>query len=410
MKRIFNFLTKHPIYVLLIVICFVFLPQAIIKDSQSESKLIIRVIGVDKVDNQFEVSAIAYIPKASQSFVENYKVIEGKGKTLYDAISSATKETGKKIDLAHTGIVFVNSELCEQGLVESVDFLVKDYSLGNNTFVVYVPNSTKEIIKAANTLTLSSGIKLSNVADFDEEKIIHGNSNIESVYDSAYSPSKCALLNIMEISEEQGLEPSGESSSAEEGGGNSKNSETQNSKKILNSGKILVLKSAKKALTLDVEQANMFKWTRNSKFSDILIIENYSDDNFDNATLTFDVEENKVSYELGFENGVPVYKIKINPHLSLVEVNQKNINNKTANHSFNYFSQTLENHINSKIFEDVTQILNLLKNQNLDVNKIYEKFNAVKTKEFQNFIKKLSDKEKYFQNISFQVEVNAIIE
>ena len=148
MKKLFNFLKNHPIYCLIIIICVVFLPGAIIAKPQAESKLIIRALGIDKSGDEYQVSAIAFLPKASQSFQENYKIVEGKGRTLYDAVSAAAKETGKDIGLAHTGIVFVNDEICQEGLVESIDFLVRDYSLGNDTYVVYVPESTKELVEA----------------------------------------------------------------------------------------------------------------------------------------------------------------------------------------------------------------------------------------------------------------------
>ena len=209
MKKLFNFLKNHPIYCLIIVICVVFLPGAIIAKPQAESKLIIRALGIDKAGDEYQVSAIAFLPKASQSFQENYKIVEGKGRTLYDAVSAAAKETGKDIGLAHTGIVFVNDEICREGLVEAIDFLVRDYSLGNDTYVVYVPESTKELVEAAHNLAMSSGIHLGDVAGYDERKVVHGESNIESIYDSAYSPSKCSLMTVMEMSEEEGIEPGG---------------------------------------------------------------------------------------------------------------------------------------------------------------------------------------------------------
>ena len=174
MKKLFNFLKNHPIYCLIIVICVVFLPGAIIAKPQTESKLIIRALGIDKAGDEYQVSAIAFLPKASQSFQENYKIVEGKGRTLYDAVSAAAKETGKDIGLAHTGIVFVNDEICQEGLVESIDFLVRDYSLGNDTYVVYVPESTKELVEAAHNLAMSSGIHLGDVAGYDERKVVHG--------------------------------------------------------------------------------------------------------------------------------------------------------------------------------------------------------------------------------------------
>ena len=408
MKKINNLINNHPIYLLIIIICLVFLPSAIVAKPQSESKLIVRALGIDKVGEEYEISAIAFLPKASQSFTENYKIVEGKGKTLYEAIASATKETGKDVGLAHTGIVFVNDELCKQGLVESMDFLVRDYSLGNNTFVVYVPDSTKEMIKLTNSLALSSGIRVADVADYDEEKILHGQSNIESIYDSAYSKSKCSLLSVMEISETEGLSVEGQPSGNEESSG-AGGTEGEKEKKILNSGKILVLKSGKKALLLEEEEADFYKWTRNSKFSDILIIENFSDEKFDNAILTFTVKSNDVNYDLSFENNIPVCTLTINPTLILMEANQKNTDSDISLFASIEPTGKLKETINNKIKTEVEQILEKFKTLNLDVNKVYEKFYASKTKQFKQFLNTLENKEDYLSEIVFKVVVKSEI-
>ena len=84
MKKIFNFVKMHAIFILFCVICVVFLPNAVVAQPQSRTKLVVRAIGVDKKDSGYEVSAIVFIPKATQTFSENYQVVSGKGNSLSD--------------------------------------------------------------------------------------------------------------------------------------------------------------------------------------------------------------------------------------------------------------------------------------------------------------------------------------
>lgn len=411
MKKIFNFIIIHPIYFLIIFICVVFLPGAIIARPQTESKLIIRALGIDRNGENYEISAIAFLPKASQSFTENYKVVEGKGKTLYEAISEAAKETGKDIGLAHTGIVFVNDGLCEEGLIESIDYLVRDYSLANGTFVVYVPNSTKDLIKAANNLVMSSGIRLGDVADFDEENVLHAKSNIESIYDSAYSPSKCSLMNVMEISGNEGLEAGEEQAEGDsESGQSSQSGRQQEEKKILNQGKILVLKAGKKAILLDENQTNKYKWTKSSKFSDTLILKDFSDKNFKNANISLIVNSNDVKYDLDFKDGKPIYTFVINPRLSIIEVNQDGIDDNIFLNPSDFATDKLKTTINNKIKNEVYDIINIFIENKTDVNSVYEYFNAEKTSDFQKYLLSLENKEDFLSGIDFYVEVNCVVE
>ena len=411
MKKIFSFINKHPIYLLLIIICVVFLPGAVIARPQSESNLIIRALGIDKNGDEYEVSAIAFLPKASQSFAENYKVIEGKGRTLFEAIAVAANETGKKVGLAHAGIIFVNDGICQEGLTQAVDYLVRDYSLGNETYVVYVEDSSKELIKAANNLAMSSGIRLGDIAAFNEETFIHGKSNLESIYDSAYSPSKCSILSVMEMSEEEGLESGGgqNNSNSGEESEQSKNS-GENEKKILNEGKILILKEGKKALLLNKEQTEQFRWTKSSSFSDSLILKNFSDKNFKDATITLSVNKNNVSHKLDFKNGKPVFTFIINPRMSIVEVNQKVLDRDIFLNVTSFETEKLKTTINNKIKDKVYSIIKTLVDANVDVNLIYEKFNAEKTSEFQKFLSKLENQEDFLSKVKFYVEVDCKIE
>ena len=417
MKKIFNFLRYHPIYCLFIAICLIFLPGAIVAQPESQTKLIVRALGIDKNGEDYEVSAVVFTPKSSQDFTENYKVVEGKGGSLYEAVVAVGIELGREIGLAHTGVVFVNDEVCESGLIESLDYLIRDYSLGNDTFIVYVPDSSKDMIKQVNSLNQESGIKVSNIAQYDEHSVVLQKSNLESIFDSSYSPSKCVFMNVFELSEEDGLEAGGESggstggSGGGAGGGESGDSGggSEQKKKILNEGKALIVKEGKKALLLEKEEIDKFKFTKNFSWADVLKIENFSDENFQNANIIFTAMKNTVKYKTYFENEIPVCKIEMNPFLSIAEVNQESLNDNIYVGQNKHSSKKLLNAVNTKIESEVEEIMNKLIENNLDVNLIYEYFNANHYKQFQKFLSGLENQDDFLKYIKFEYKCNAII-
>ena len=171
MKKIFSFIKNHPIYCLLIL-CLLFLPTAIVAQPESANKIIIRAMGIDKTEEGYEVTAIAFTPQSSQTFGENYKVIEGKGDSLYTALISLGNHAGKEIALAHTNVIVVDEKASAEGLIEAIDYLNREYSLGNDAHVMYCPSSTSELIRHVNELGIGSEIRLGKISTFDEEKII----------------------------------------------------------------------------------------------------------------------------------------------------------------------------------------------------------------------------------------------
>lgn len=404
MKKIFNFVKMHAIFILFCIICVVFLPNAVVAQPQSRTKLVVRAIGVDKNDDGYEVSAIVFIPKATQTFSENYQVVSGKGNSFYEAFSNIGIETGREVALSHTSVVYVNDRICEEGLVESLDYLIRDYSLNNSSNLVYVETSAKEIVEASKNVIQNSGVKIGDVAKFDEDKVVLLQSNIESVFASAYSNSKCAMINVMELSDELGLESSG--SQQEEGGGQS---EGNSNKKILNEGKSLVLKNGKKALLIDKDETSALRFGKKLSQVGFMELNNFSNENFENAHLAFIIEKNVVAYTPTFKNGKPVLKIDIMPKLRLAEVNQKTHDEKIFLGQPNIATESLVSAVNEKIKTDFSSVLTKLKNKNLDVLSAYEKFNAASHSTFQKFLSSLENKEAYFQNIELEIHVSALV-
>ena len=407
MKKIFKFVKIHAIFILFCVICVVFLPNAVVAQPQSRTKLVVRAIGVDKNDSGYEVSAIVFIPKATQTFSENYQVVSGKGNSFYEAFSNIGIETGREVALSHTSVIYVNDKICQEGLVESLDYLIRDYSLNNSSNLVYVEKSAKEIVEASKSVIQNSGVKIGDVAKFDEDKVVFLQSNIESLFSSAYSKSGCAMINIMELSDEMGLESSGspeESGGAQSGGGNE-----NKSKKILNEGKSLVLKNGKKALVLDKDETSALRFGKKLSQIGYLELNNFSNENFKDAHLAFIIEKNIVKYTPTFKNGKPVLEIKIMPKLRLAEVNQKTHDEKIFLGDPNIASESLVSAVNEKVKTDFSSVLTKLKNKNLDVLSAYEKFNASSHAEFQKFLSSLENPNAYYQNIELEIQVAALV-
>ena len=136
---------------------------------------------------------------------------------------------------------------------------------------------------------------------------------------------------------------------------------------------------------------------------------NFSDANFTEAKITFTVTKSNVKYDLSFDKNTPICKIKINPTLMISEVNQSELDSDIYISPYMLGTKELKTAVEAKVCDDTKQIVEKFVDANLDVNQIYEKFNAKLTKKFQSYLSDLLDENEYLKGIRFEYECDAKI-
>jgi hypothetical protein len=417
MKKIFKFIIYRPIICLLIFIILVFIPPAIAEHPQSFKKLIIHGAAIDKIGDEFEVTVIGFIPRATQVFNENYKVISAKEESLYTALRKIGDLSGRVITLTQSNLIFVNNELCESGLIPTLDYLTREYSLGNNSIVINSgESSAKDVLIAANTLSLSTGLPIEDIADFNETKLAPIKVNLEKVFSETFSPSKCSLLNIITLKEEgDGLNITSDNSSSganssesNEGGGSGGQGSQSNiqNKKIVNDTSAVVLKAGRKIMNLSPEESKSLRWARHENNYGDLFIKNFTDKNFTNSDLAFTVLKNDVQFKAKFKGSKPICEIVINPKLFLVEVNQTKLDRGIYVSTETKATPEMDRAIKFEIGQSLASILSKLRDNNVDLLSIYELFDSNKTTQFRNYLKSLDNEDDYLAGIDIEITVN----
>lgn len=65
-------------------------------------------IGLDRVDDEYEISFLTFIPKPNQEFEQSNSVVSGKGSSVSEAVLDAQLTLGKDIGLSHAKTTVVN--------------------------------------------------------------------------------------------------------------------------------------------------------------------------------------------------------------------------------------------------------------------------------------------------------------
>lgn len=410
----------RPIMILLAIIIVVFLPPVISAEPQGFSKLMVRIISIDKMGEEYEVSVMGYIPKAASTFSENYQIITAKGNCPDIALTNISKMAGKTVGLAHSNLILVNDELCEYGLLPSLDYLVREYSLGNNSIVLNTGKEpAKDVLAAAQEMSKNLGISLLDIVDYDKTHIFATKICLEELYSKSLSPSKSLLLGVVTMKEDAGIEISGggsgeSGSSGDESilggsGGSGGSPSSSSKKKIANEGDAIILKDGKKVLDLKYEDMFSLNWGRTRKDFGLLELENYSDNVFTNANISFFVYQNNAEIKTRFENGKPICEINIKPRLMLNEIDQENVNEEFYKKTYHLTEHQLAYNLNKTIELDFSRVLKRMIENGVDILGFYEKFYSRNTTEFKEFLATLEDPETYISKIEVHIKADAVI-
>ena len=417
MQKYLKNLIRKPIILIFIFILIFQFPVSLLREPDSQRRLIITALGIDKSDEEYEVSALCFIPIATTNYQKNYKVISAKDELFVNAVQKLGIYAGKITSLPHTSIVVVSEEIQKEGLSKCLDHLVRTNNLGNDTVLVGTDVTAKEILECSYQLDISSNLSLRNLLSYNFEYIYGNRSNIESFYRGYFSPTKTSMLGFVKMNENDGVGPDNSDQNSQDSTGVSvallpvqnSNNQSNNNKKILNDGSACVFKEGKLKLVLNSEIIKYYNWFEPHSNKAILQIENYTDDRFKNATISFQIEQKPVIYQSNFNSDIPEMTYIIDFIMTLDEVNQEKYVENDYNLSQSLFTKKMEEMIQNKIKNDFSILMNILRENQIDILRVYKTFESQNKEKFLEFLDTLEDKQDYLRYINFHVISNVSV-
>ena len=388
MKKILKFLINRPIFVLLILTTIIFVPPLVVMQAQSQKKLIIRTLGVDVVGEGIEVTAVCYQPSNSQTFNENYTLISAKGKNLTTALDKVGDYAGKQIGLAHLSEVVVSNDFAENNLLRSLNYLIRTYPTNNSTNIINTNVSAKEFLQE--TLK-TEGRKVgqeSGIVEHNNQFVVGQYSSLEDLVSSAYKPSKTTLIDILRIGE-SGLDLSGEGETGGTGGGEgdsgvSKPDEKSKSKFLESDGSVAIIYDGNKVGEFSREEILGINWINPKTEWTKLELDNFTDENANNAKVVLNVNNKEIKYDTYFEEGKPVVVANIKLKATIFEIVQEEQTEKMYFSNEMFFTTALKNAISKKISEEFFPVYEKAQSLNADIFNFHQLFNKRHTQEFKD--------------------------
>ena len=161
-----------------------------------EKTALIVAIGIDKVEEGYEVTAQIAVPEATnQSTKSNESVIYAKGDTLYDAVSEIGNRTGWYPKLSFCNLIILGDSVFEENVMGVIDFFVRSYKVEDSAILCASEKSAKELLMSISPLDNISSFALSKIFVRD-----HNNASailtttIKDFSILYYSPSKSGFM------------------------------------------------------------------------------------------------------------------------------------------------------------------------------------------------------------------------
>ena len=403
MKRFLASLKNTPMILVFGLIFLFYGFSALGAPAEINEFAIVTSIGLDQLEDEsegkYEVSLLVFLPVAELNFVENYKVVSAKGDSLSDAMYHAGLYVGREIGLSHVKNIVLNEKICQGNLAKELDFLVRNNDMATSTKIVVSNVEAKEVLKVIQKSDSESSVKVSELLNYNNKFIFTDDTSLETFFRGYLGPTKTSLVTFVRVEAKE-----------DENTSQGQNQASQSSNKeneIKNDGETIVFFDGKEKFRMSGEQMKRINFLSGIYQEGDLSIEHITKDEFEDATLIFDIVDKKTKYRVIYENGVPNILVNIDLKLLLSEIQNKDgLVGKDVERMV--IEEEILDKISSKVKEYVFDAVSIMRENEVDILDFYTLLNNLTPIQFKKFLR---EKEGFFlNNVVFKVGAKISIE
>ena len=440
MKKKIVKLLSNPMLIIFIIVIIFFMPQSIYSPGQNRDRGVVIAIGIDRQQDEFEISLLTFIPTAQQSFEQMNSVISGKGDTIAKALYQAQIAMGREIGLSHAKTTVVNQELLQEDVAQYIDYLSRVTSLTENTVFICTDTSAKEFLQASISLESTVGLQLEQIIGYNADNLYVADTSLEAFYKGYYSKHKSSLIGFLSVDKggsnsgkdnttgsEQAEGPtqintsdsgandissSSSGSSQGQSGTQSENSSSggssggqgggsQGGGQIKNTGEAVLIKQGKFVKLLSVDELNGINLLNKESKNQIITIDNVDYKN-EKLKYSYRVKNKRINVVTKFENGYPIYGCQLVLGLELVEIEGEHENLK-INTEFSEITPQIREKLDENLKNEFMRALKILRDTKTDVIGISDTFYKNNRKQFNKFLKEIGGDENFLDYVTFKI-------
>ena len=294
-----------------------------------EHTAIIVAMGVDKTDEEYEVSTKIAIPQATtQNVSNNDSLISAKGKTIAEALDKIAVNTGWYPLFAFCNLIILGESTLDGNIMDTVDFFIRTDRVPDSATVCACEGTAKEL--------LSTNTPLDSVSSFAMQKILQqdyarmdriANVNVKQFVEKSLSKSETAYFPYVstvksgEKSESGSSGGSGGSSGGSGGsGGQGENGQGGNESSVYDATNTVVFSKGRKVFFLSPEETLMLNLKSKNSIDTFIKLDEVNYEGKITPVL-IEIEDSKKDFYFEFDDKRPVYNVKMILYCRIVSAN-----------------------------------------------------------------------------------------
>ena len=301
---------KVRFIILLFLIFNIFFIAGCSNIEQLDDKMIIHGVGIDRVENTFELTIQQFSVTGSNEKEEGAQVVKTKGNSLMDAFSDLSLQTGKTPMFSQNLVLAIGEETAYNGINDILDFFVRYYESRPTVKIIIVKGKAESVLsfKKDDKLIMAKDIMAITESERINSKVM--SSNIFQFVGALKNSTLDPIASIVSV-------------------------EMQNDEEILAANGTAVFKDDKLAGFIDTNSTRgaLIINNRLNGGTEVIDVESV-------GKVSYSLEKSKSKVKFKLENGKPVYNIIIKINTNIYEI-ERDIKNQLPDSAFNLMEEAL---------------------------------------------------------------------
>ena len=301
---------KVRFIILLFLIFNIFFIAGCSNIEQLDDKMIIHGVGIDRVENTFELTIQQFSVTGSNEKEEGAQVVKTKGNSLMDAFSDLSLQTGKTPMFSQNLVLAIGEETAYNGINDILDFFVRYYESRPTVKIIIVKGKAESVLsfKKDDKLIMAKDIMAITESERINSKVM--SSNIFQFVGALKNSTLDPIASIVSV-------------------------EMQNDEEILAANGTAVFKDDKLAGFIDTNSTRgaLIINNRLNGGTEVIDVESV-------GKVSYSLEKSKSKVKFKLENGKPVYNIIIKINTNIYEI-ERDIKTQLPDNAFNLMEEAL---------------------------------------------------------------------
>lgn len=301
---------KVRFIILLFLIFNIFFIAGCSNIEQLDDKMIIHGVGIDRVENTFELTIQQFSVTGSNEKEEGAQVVKTKGNSLMDAFSDLSLQTGKTPMFSQNLVLAIGEETAYNGINDILDFFVRYYESRPTVKIIIVKGKAESVLsfKKDDKLIMAKDIMAITESERINSKVM--SSNIFQFVGALKNSTLDPIASIVSV-------------------------EMQNDEEILAANGTAVFKDDKLAGFIDTNSTRgaLIINNRLNGGTEVIDVESV-------GKVSYSLEKSKSKVKFKLENGKPIYNIIIKINTNIYEI-ERDIKTQLPDNAFNLMEEAL---------------------------------------------------------------------